>query len=144
FRLENSRKPEQLMEVLSFLLQWLAVPEQASLRRAFTVWFNRVLFPSGTGKETMPRLEELTEVRTMLAETVVEWKGEWKREGRKEGREEGRKEGEANILLKLLELKFGPLSEEDQSKIQAADSETLLTWGEHILTANSLGEIFRS
>jgi len=140
FRLENSQKPERLMEVLTSLLQWLAAPEQASLRRAFAVWFNRVLFYPGKGKETMPRFEELTEVRTMLAETVVEWKDEWKREGL----EEGQKKGELNILLKLLELKFGPLSKEDKLKIQVADSETLLKWGERIITVNSLDEIFRS
>ena len=138
FRLEKSRKPEQLMEVVSSLLEWLKAPEQASLRRAFTVWFNRVLFPSGTGKETIPRFEELTEVQTMLAETVAEWKDEWKREGLKEGL----KKGEINILFKQLELKFGPLSEENRSRIQAADSETLLEWGERILNANSLEDVF--
>ena len=80
----------------------------------------------------------------MLTETVEEWKGEWKREGRAEGRAEGLKEGETNILLKLLELKFGPMSEKDRSKIRAADSETLLKWSERILTANSLDEILLS
>lgn len=46
FRLENSRHSKQLLEVVVNLLQWLADPEQASLRRAFTVWFARVLFPT--------------------------------------------------------------------------------------------------
>ena len=57
------------------------------------MWFNRVLFPTGTGKETMPRLEELTEVRTMLAETVMEWKDEWKREGLEQGLKDSWMEG---------------------------------------------------
>jgi len=159
FRLENSRDPERIREVVTALLDWMAEPEQASLRRAFTVWFNRVFFPS-RGKEMIPpEFEELTEVRAMLAETVAEWKEEWKRDGlkeglkkglkkgrkkgRNEGRKEGRKEGEANILLKLIELKFGPISLKDRKLVQSADSETLLRWGEQILTANKMDEIFR-
>ena len=102
FRLEKSRKPGQLMEVVSSLLEWLEEAEQASLRRAFTVWFNRVLFPTGTGKEAIPRFEELTEVRTMLAETVAEWKDEWKREGLSKGREEGREEGKFYMMVDMI------------------------------------------
>ena len=143
FRLENSRDPERIREVVTALLDWLAAPEQASLRRAFTVWFNRVFFPS-RGKEMIPpEFEELTEVRAMLAETVAEWKEEWKREGLKEGRQEGRQEGEVNILLKLIELKFGQISLKNRKMIQSADSETLLRWGKQILTANKMDEIFR-
>ena len=42
FRLENSRDPERIEEIVTALLEWLAAPEQASLRRAFTVWFNPI------------------------------------------------------------------------------------------------------
>lgn len=37
FRLENSRTPEDIITVVSSLVNWLSSPEQASLRRAFTV-----------------------------------------------------------------------------------------------------------
>ena len=105
---------------MTSLLEWLAEPEHASLRRAFTVWFNRVLFASRGGKEKPAEFKELTEVRAMLAETVAEWQEEWK--------SEGRKEGETNILLKQLELKFGKLSVDDKTGFKSADSETLLKW----------------
>ncbi len=141
FRLENSRDPEHILETVTLLLEWLAASEQDSLRRAFTVWFNRVFFAVRKDKPKPPELRELTEVRAMLAERVEEWKKEWKREGLEEGRKEGRKEGEANILLKLLELKFGELSLEDQKKVQSADSDTLLKWSGKILTADTLDEI---
>ncbi len=133
FRLENSRDPEHILEAVTLLLEWLAAPEQDSLRRAFTVWFNRVFFASRKDEPKPPELRELTEVRAMLAERVEEWK--------REGLEEGRKEGEANILLKFLELKFGELSLEDQKKVQSADSDTLLKWTGQILTADTLDEI---
>jgi len=145
FQLEKGRDAEQLMEVVSSLLQWLATPEQASLRRAFTVWFNRVLNPSRAGNKARPNFEELTEVKTMLAETVKEWQRQWKeeglKEGREEGREEGRREGQINLLLKQLELKFGPMSAELRNRIHAADSETLSMWSERILTAHTLDEV---
>jgi flagellar biosynthesis/type III secretory pathway protein FliH len=121
-----------------------AAPEQASLRRAFTVWFNRVFFAAPGRKKELPELEELTEVRAMLAETVAEWREEWKRQGLQEGRKEGRKEGQTNILLKQIEFKFGELSLKDRQRVQAADSETLLKWGERILTAAKLDEVFNA
>ncbi len=37
FRLENSENPQQLLNVVIHLLQWLAGSDQDSLRRAFTV-----------------------------------------------------------------------------------------------------------
>jgi len=78
----------------------------------------------------------------MLAETVAECQEEWKRQGLQEGREEGRKEGQGNILLKQLEFKFGQLSLKDRQRVRAADSETLLKWGERILTATTMDQIF--
>jgi len=59
FRLENSRDSERIMGIVTSLLEWLATPEQASLRRAFTVWFNRVFFAAPGGKKKPPELEEL-------------------------------------------------------------------------------------
>jgi len=41
-QLENSRAPEELRRVVQPLLHRLHAPEQASLRRAFTVWQGRV------------------------------------------------------------------------------------------------------
>jgi len=47
----------------------------------------------------------------MLADRVTEWTEEWKRQGRQEGKREGRQEGEAALLLRQLEIRFGPLDE---------------------------------
>ena len=33
------------MGIVHALLDWLKAPEQASLRRAFAVWFGRILLP---------------------------------------------------------------------------------------------------
>ena len=63
-------------------------------------------------------------------------------EGRVEGRVEGRLEGEAAMLLRQLERKFYPLPESARQRVASADAETLLVWGECVLDANSLDEIW--
>ena len=152
FRLEISQEPEHLAAVLENLLQWLKGSEQASLRRAFTVWFHRVLFANKPIPENLGPLNELGEVKVMLAERVEEWKLEWKREaikegrkeGKREGRKEGRKEGTIGILQQLLEQKFGVLNAGIISRLQNADEEQLQIWVQRILTAVSLNKVFDS
>jgi hypothetical protein len=153
FRMENSRTPDDVHRVLTALVEWLAAPQQDSLRRSFTVWLKRVFLPGRMPGVEFTDLGDLQGVRSMLAERVVEWTEQWKREGlekglqqglqqgRKEGLLEGRQEAEAALLLRLLERRFGSLGEDVRSRVRAADAETLLRWGERLLTAESLDEI---
>ena len=92
FGLGNSRTPEDIITVASSLVNWLSTPEQASLRRAFTVWLKRVLLPARLRSEQIPEIEDLSEMKVMLAERVVEWTKDWKQQGYEEGHKEGRKE----------------------------------------------------
>jgi len=146
FRLENSRTPQNLLDVVTRLLEWLSDPQQDSLRRAFTVWFRRVLFPTRLDDEEQPSLEELTEVKSMLAARVKEWnqqsleKGLQK--GRREGLQKGRREGAAQLLIRLLELKFGPLSDDIKHRVREAEEEQVQLWSERILSAQRLGDVF--
>lgn len=59
-----------------------------------------------------------------------------------EGRCEGRTEGEAALLLRQLERRFGNLSDDTKRRINSADAETLLTWGERILDAKTPEDIW--
>lgn len=93
FRLENSRTPTDVQRVLAVLVAWLRDPAQESLRRAFTVWLRRVLLPARLPMVSIPEVQELTEVQTMLAERVLEWTQQWKEAGRREGRQEGLQQG---------------------------------------------------
>ena len=49
---------------------------------------------------------------------------------------------EAALLLRQLERKFKPLPESARQRVAAADAGTLLAWGEHVLDANSLDEVW--
>jgi subtilisin-like proprotein convertase family protein len=58
------------------------------------------------------------------------------------GREAGRRQGEAEMLLRQLRLRFGPLPTDTVTRVQAADPETLLHWSERVLSAATLEEVF--
>ncbi len=144
FRIENSRNPEAVQEVLAALVLWLESPEQDSLRRAFAVWLKRVFLPGRMPGVELPDVNDLQEVRSMIAQRVLEWTEEWKQQGRIEGRIEGRQEGEAALLMRLLEQRFGVLEEPQRERLRAADPDTLLRWGANIFSAQSVNEVLDS
>jgi hypothetical protein len=55
--------------------------------------------------------------------------------------EQGIQAGEAAMLLRMIERKFGPVPEAVRQRITETDAETLLTWGDRILSADSLDEV---
>ena len=63
-------------------------------------------------------------------------------EGQLEGVKKGRAEGEAALLLRILDRRFGPLSKAVKEQIAATDAETLLIYGERVLDAKSLEDVF--
>jgi flagellar biosynthesis/type III secretory pathway protein FliH len=65
-----------------------------------------------------------------------------RQEGRKEGRKEGREEGMRQLLLHLLEQRFGLLPEIVRLKVEAIDSPRRLTrLSGQVLVASSLEEL---
>jgi len=71
----------------------------------------------------------------MLAESIDRWN--------REILEKGRQEGEAQVVLRQLRLKFGPLKPETVYRVRSSDPDRLLEWGERVLTAQSLQDVFR-
>ena len=105
-------------------------PEQSGLRRTFTTWLKEVFLPGRMPKVKFDEIQDLQEVHSMLAERVKEWTKSWEQQG------------EAGLLLRLLERRFGPVDEVIRIRVRSADSQTLLTWGERILTAQTIEEVF--
>jgi flagellar biosynthesis/type III secretory pathway protein FliH len=125
------------------------------LRRAFESWLQDVILPRfGVSQEEAASLK-LEELENMLAESIDRWNREILEKGREEGMEEGlekgmekgmekgRQAGEALMVLRLLRLKFGPLAPEIEERVRSADQDLLLTWGERVLTAERLQDVFR-
>ncbi|MEO5379181.1 MAG: Rpn family recombination-promoting nuclease/putative transposase [Magnetococcus sp. DMHC-6] len=139
FRLEKSRRIEDVRQVIQELDMWLKGAEQSELRRTFANWLSRILLPRLSKKnlaipESIPEMNDLMEVHTMLAETVEGWTREWTRDGERNG--------EAKILLRLLTRRFGNLSASIQEKVKAADIEAIELWTDQILDARSLEDVF--
>jgi hypothetical protein len=111
-------------------------PGEASLRQAFETWLQKVILPRfGLSLEEVSAALTLEDLETMLAESIDRWN--------REIREEGRQEGEARVVLRLLRLKFGPLEPALEDRVRSADADRLLEWGERVLTAESLQQVFR-
>lgn len=136
FRLENSNSDDDILEVITNLIEWLSTPEQTRLRRSFSIWINRVLLrPTNELDQQTPEINDLVEIKTMLAERIPQWI--------REGEARGEARGEAKTLLKQLNLKFGPLPDRVKHQVNSAEKEQLDYWIEHILTARSLNDMFR-
>ncbi len=146
FSLENSRTPEDVRLVVVSLINWLKAPEQASLRRAFTVWLGRVLLPGKVPDIPIDEFNDLQEVQSMLAERVKTWTEEWKRQGwqdgRREGRREGRQEAEQTMLKRQLIKRFGPLPDWAEHRLSQAGTDQLELWIDRILDAPTLEAVF--
>ena len=125
------------------MLDWLAAPEQTGLRRAFTVWFNRVLLPRKAPDTDFTEFNDLNEVNTMLAETVKRWTQDWEQQGivkgmekgRQEGRQEGRQQEAAKLFLVLLEAKFGDIAPQIRRKVDSASPEQIEIWSRRLFQA---------
>lgn len=79
----------------------------------------------------------------MLRDTVIGWTKEAEQQGLERGRLEGRQEGEASLLLRQLERRFGNLDPETRQRVQSADVEELLEWGDRFVEARTLDEVFQ-
>jgi predicted transposase/invertase (TIGR01784 family) len=138
FRLEQSQGPEDIQRVVGALIEWLQEPDLLELRRSFTIWLLEVLLPARVPGTVIPQVTDLQEVKSMLAERVVEWTEQWKHEGLEKGLEQGRKEGRIEerrealqkargVLLGELERRFGPLPEEVRRRVDAIESVEEIT-----------------
>ena len=66
--------------------------------------------------------------------------GQGKAEGQMEGWAKGKAEGRIEIILKLLALRFGPLTEAAQARVRGAPDAQLDAVAERMLTAKTLEE----
>lgn len=156
FWLEQSRDRRMLVRGTERLVPLLKDPEDGLLRRAVLIWIERALMPGWPQSEPISETLGLEEFKEMLEKRVEEWnrelreegrligRQEGRQEGRLIGRQEGRQEGEAALLLRLLEHKFGHLAPKIRKRVQDADAERLLDWGERVLTAERLEDVFEN
>lgn len=77
------------------------------------------------------------------AKAMQSYSARIRQEGEQSGKQIGIQLGEANVLLFLLEQRFGPLSDAVRQRVTQADPDTLLIWSGRILKEDSIDEIIR-
>ena len=84
---------------------------------------------------------------TMAEEWLEEGRAEGLAKGLAKGRVEGRAEGmvlgERQMLLNMLQQRFGTVPASYQKRLKQADSDMLLEWGRRLLSAPSLKDVFK-
>jgi len=138
FSLENCRSPEDMQQLLERLIDWLALPQQLTLRRHFTIWLKRVLLPAKMDGINFNQLNDLQEINSMLSERVKSWKEDWMERRSAEAREDA----ERGLLHRQLTRRFGPLDEQTETRLQQATTADLERWADNILDARTLDEVF--
>lgn len=142
FRLESQRTLEEVRQVVDALADWLSAEAQRPLRRAFAVWIKRLL-RQHLPEAALAGINDLQEVRSMLAENIKHWFETYEAKGLVAGRQEGRQEGQALALRRLLTRRFGALPEDLGARIQGARPEDLEAWLDRVLEATRLEEVFQ-
>jgi hypothetical protein len=135
------------MEVLRSLLATPQGLEDFALLMRYM--YRTADFPSRQLRELVrelgPKAEEvaMTAAERLKAEGRVEGKADGRVEGRAEGKAEGKVAGQAELLLKLLSLRFGELPDAARARVGGASVERLAIYAERVLTATSLDEVLR-
>lgn len=127
FRIEACEEVEQIPR-LTRELAALMSPDEPDLRQTIGEWLAHVLRRIAPGV-TIPDVVDLEDT-SMLEENLIEWS------------ERKRRDGARGILLRLLERRFGPLSEEVRHRVEEIKSDRRLErLADKILTARSLREM---
>jgi hypothetical protein len=132
-RFEHPANGAALVELIELLNEWLdGKPE---LKRIFAIWIRAVLLRQSKHALVLPKVNDLKELKMSLAERFDDWA--------KAHEQKGIEKGEALLLQRLLVRRFGALSNEVVNQIATAASGQIETWGDRVLDAATLDEVFR-
>lgn len=152
FKLEHWANPNALPDLVGLLHEWLA--DQPRLRRTIAIWIRAALMRRKEYRIVLPEIDDLQEIRIMLADRMEEWAKAYRAEGMREGMQkgiqqgvqqgvqQGLRQGEALALQRLLVKRFGALSDAISARIADASSVEIETWFDRAIDAKSVDEIF--
>jgi len=90
----------------------------------------------------VPALEE--ELMTIAEQLRKEGRQQGMQQGRQEGRQEGMQQGEIKTLLKILNKRFGSVSQAIEKRVSTATTGQLESWIDASLDADNLQQIFNT
>ena len=131
---ENEQALLALIDLVNELLQG-----NAELKRTFAIWIRAVLLRQSKDSLVLPKVQDLKELKMTLAERF----DQWARNYEQKGIEKGIEKGEALLLQRQLTRRFGTLPSDVVGQIAGATAAQLEQWGDRVLDAASLEEVFR-
>ena len=112
----------------------------------FAHWLRATLMRKPEYGIVMPQVDDLQEIRVMLADKLEVWAkayiAEGKQEGKQEGEVKGKHEALALALQKLLAKRFGIIPLEITAQISDASLDQLEQWFDAAIDANALSDVF--
>ena len=145
FRFEQADSLATIEGLISLLIDWL--DDRPDLRRMFSLWIRATLMRKQKYGILLPQVDDLQEIKVMLADRLEQWalayiaEGELK--GRQEGKQEGKQEGEMLALQRLLSKRFGNIPTEITCLISSAPVEAIERWFDLAIDAQQLSDIFK-
>ena len=148
-RFEHPANSEELIQLIDLLNDWLE--NKPELRRIFAIWIRAVLLRQSKHTIVLPKINDLKELKMALAERFDEWAKEHEQKGLEKGLEKGIEKGmekgigkgEALLLQRQLVKRFGKLPNKFLNQIANANTDQIETWGDRVLDALSIEEVFR-
>ncbi len=134
-RLEKSTNTNEVREIVGRLTESLKHEKYTGLRRALTVWINRVIIKGLSSQEKFCEATELKEINNMLAETVEQWTRDWM--------QQGMQRGAGKLLLRQVKRRFGCMPKWVEEKITGADESMIEQWADNILDVDAIEDVFR-
>ena len=116
-------------------------PFKQRIDRVVTHWIKHRLQRKMPGL-TVPDAEELTKGMEMLETNIDRWEAQAIAKGIQQGVQQGMQRGEALLLQRQLTRRFGELPAAQLAKLAAATPAQLEIWGDRVLDAQSLDEVF--
>jgi hypothetical protein len=122
-------------EIIALLYRYRYARDDVLMLLRFIDWLIRL--PRALERALRQELADLEE------QTKMSYVTSWEQFAREEGREEGEQRGEAKALLRLLQVKFGPMTPDIESRVKTAEPAQLDVWLTRILTAATPEDLFR-
>jgi hypothetical protein len=140
--LRNARTPEQIVKGMA---RWIGLVRE--VRRApngvaalALIWRYILAVGDRFGPDDLV-VRLLAAVGDDEKEEIVNVTQQFVELGRSEGIKEGVQKGQQTLLLKQLQIRFGPLPEAAVARVNAAGTAELELWAERIFTAPTLDDV---
>jgi hypothetical protein len=152
FRFEQAQSPASIEDIINLLIEWLA--DRPDLKRMFALWIRATLMRKQHYSILLPQIDDLQEIKVMLADRLEEWAHgyiaegkqeglqEGLQEGKQQGLQEGKQQGEMLALQRLLAKRFGVIPVEIVALISQAPLEDIERWFDRAIDAKALPDVF--